>query len=44
MSEAAIVDDEALSVLSRASPLPAPPDQAAGTNHQLVLPIQFTIK
>ena len=38
------LDDEALAVLKRASPLPAPPEQIAGPMLDLVLPIQFRIK
>jgi protein TonB len=38
------LDEEALAVLQRASPLPAPPDQVAGATFDLVLPIQFRIK
>jgi protein TonB len=38
------LDDEALAVLQRASPLPAPPEQVTGTTFDLVLPIQFKIK
>jgi protein TonB len=38
------LDEEALAVLQRASPLPAPPEQVAGTTFDLVLPIQFKIK
>ena len=38
------LDEEALAVLKRASPLPAPPEQIAGPMLDLVLPIQFRIK
>ena len=38
------LDEEALAVLQRASPLPAPPEQIAGPMLDLVLPIQFRIK
>ena len=38
------LDDEALAVLQRASPLPAPPEQMPGAMLDLVLPIQFRIK
>jgi len=38
------LDDEALAMLQRASPLPAPPDQIPGPMLELVLPIQFSIK
>ncbi len=38
------LDEEAMAVLKRANPLPAPPDQIAGSMLDLVLPIQFRIK
>ncbi len=38
------LDAEALAVLQRASPLPAPPDQVAGATFNLTLPIQFRIR
>jgi periplasmic protein TonB len=38
------LDEEALSVLQRASPLPAPPGQVGGATFDLSLPIQFRIK
>jgi protein TonB len=38
------LDEEALAVLQRASPLPAPPGQIAGATFDLTLPIQFRIK
>jgi protein TonB len=38
------LDDEALAVLRRASPLPAPPSGLAGTTLDLTLPIQFRIR
>jgi protein TonB len=38
------LDEEALAVLQRASPLPAPPGQVAGMTFDLVLPIQFRIR
>ena len=38
------LDDEALAVLQRASPLPAPPRQIGGTTFDLTLPIQFRIR
>jgi periplasmic protein TonB len=38
------LDDEALAVLQRANPLPAPPDHLSGSALELVLPIQFRIK
>jgi protein TonB len=40
----AALDEEALAVLQRASPLPVPPDEVAGATFDLVLPIQFRIK
>ena len=43
-SGSASLDEEALAVLQRASPLPAPPDQVAGASFDMVLPIQFRIK
>lgn len=43
-SGSSALDDEAVAVLRRASPLPAPPDQIAGSTLDLVLPIQFRIK
>ena len=39
-----VLDDEAMAVLKRASPLPAPPDQILGPMLDMVLPIQFRIK
>jgi protein TonB len=38
------LDGEALAVLQRASPLPAPPGQIAGPTFDLRLPIQFRIR
>jgi protein TonB len=38
------LDQEAIAVLRRASPLPAPPDSMPGDTLSLVLPIQFHIK
>jgi periplasmic protein TonB len=38
------LDDEALAVLQRASPLPAPPAQVAGATFDLRLPIEFRIR
>ena len=38
------LDEEAVSVLRRASPLPSPPDSMPGDTLSLVLPIQFHIK
>jgi periplasmic protein TonB len=40
----AALDEEALAVLQRASPLPAPPAQVSGATFDLVLPLQFRIK
>jgi protein TonB len=39
-----ILDEEAINVLSRASPLPPPPDDLRGASLELALPIQFQIK
>jgi protein TonB len=38
------LDDEALAVLRRASPMPAPPEQIGGAAFDMVLPIQFRIR
>jgi protein TonB len=43
-SPSAHLDDEALALLRRASPLPEPPGEIAGEVIELVIPIQFTIK
>lgn len=43
-SGSAALDEEALSVLRRASPLPAPPEGFGGDTIALTLPIQFRIK
>lgn len=43
-SGSAALDDEAMAVLRRASPLPPPPDLIAAPMLDLVLPIQFRIK
>jgi periplasmic protein TonB len=43
-SGSAALDEEALAVLRRASPLPAPPNDIAGTMLDLTLPIQFRIR
>ena len=40
----AALDEEALAVLQRASPLPPPPAQVRGATFDLVLPLQFRIK
>jgi len=39
-----VLDDEALALLQRASPLPAPPGLVNGATFELTLPIQFRIK
>jgi protein TonB len=38
------LDDEALAVLQRASPLPAPPAQVPGESFNWTMPIQFRIR
>ena len=38
------LDEEALAVLQRASPLPAPPAQLPGASFDWTMPIQFKIK
>jgi protein TonB len=38
------LDDEALAVLQRASPLPAPPSEITGETLQLAMPIHFRIR
>ncbi|MCC7251873.1 energy transducer TonB [Hyphomicrobium sp.] len=43
-SGSSLLDDEALEMLSRASPLPVPPDEATVTARSLSLPIQFNIR
>jgi protein TonB len=43
-SGSTLLDEEALAVLQRASPLPTPPDQLAGATFDLSLPIQFRIR
>ena len=43
-SGSSALDEEALAVLQRASPLPAPPAQVAGATFDLTLPIQFRIR
>jgi protein TonB len=43
-SGSSALDEEALAVLQRASPLPAPPGQIGGTTFDLTLPIQFRIR
>ncbi len=39
-----MLDDEALEMLTRASLLPAPPEQSDSNVQNLSLPIQFSIK
>ena len=39
-----LLDEEAIAVLERASPFPAPPAEMAGLSMKLVLPITFNIK
>jgi protein TonB len=39
-----LLDEEAIAVLERASPFPAPPAEMAGLTMKLVLPITFNIK
>lgn len=43
-ADAGALDAEALAVLRRSSPLPAPPDSMPGETITLILPIQFHIK
>jgi protein TonB len=43
-SGSSLLDEEALEVLKRANPLPAPPAQASGETFELKIPIQFRIK
>ena len=43
-SGSALLDEEALEMLTRASPLPAPPHQSDSNVQNLSLPIQFSIK
>ena len=43
-SGSSVLDAEALAVLQRASPLPAPPAQVSGATFDLALPIQFRIR
>jgi protein TonB len=43
-SGSSALDEEALAVLRRANPLPAPPGHVDGTTFDLTLPIQFRIK
>jgi len=43
-SGSSVLDEEALAVLQRASPLPAPPAVVSGATFNLSLPIQFRIR
>jgi periplasmic protein TonB len=43
-SGSSALDEEALAVLRRANPLPAPPEHVNGTTFDLTLPIQFRIR
>jgi len=43
-SGAQILDDAAIEILERASPLPVPPRELAGNNFELTLPIQYQVK
>lgn len=43
-SGSTLLDDEALEILKRADPLPAPPEQSLETARNLSLPIQFNIR
>jgi protein TonB len=43
-SGSALLDEEAIAVLRRASPLPGPPAEVSGELFPLTLPIQFRIK
>lgn len=43
-SGSSLLDAEALEMLTRASPLPAPPEQSEAGVHNLSLPIQFNIR
>jgi protein TonB len=43
-SGSTVLDEEAIAVLQRASPLPSPPAEMAGELFPLSLPIQFRIK
>jgi protein TonB len=43
-SGSALLDDEALEILKRASPFPAPPDSPTGGSVRLALPIEFKIR
>jgi protein TonB len=43
-SGSSVFDEEALAILRRAAPLPAPPEQSPANGISLMLPIQFRIK
>ena len=43
-SGSAVLDEEALDVLSRASPLPPPPDDMGAETLEISLPIQFKVR
>jgi protein TonB len=43
-SGSSLLDDEAIEILQRADPLPAPPEQSVETARNLSLPIQFNIR
>ena len=43
-SGSSFLDQEAIAVLQRASPLPSPPEEITGELLPLTLPIQFRIK
>ena len=43
-SDSLVLDDEALAMLRRASPLPKPPAEAQGSTFEFVLPIRFKIQ
>ena len=43
-SGSSVFDEEALAILQRAAPLPAPPEQSPANGISLILPIQFRIK
>jgi protein TonB len=39
-----LLDEEAMEILKRASPFPAPPDPSTSGNFRLALPIEFRIR
>lgn len=43
-SGSSVLDDEALAVLRRASPLPAAPDDVPGTMFEFTIPVHFLVK